>query len=255
MVFKESHAVQYTTGTRRPGLDFSLSAILTLMKYAAPYKPPTLTVDAVIFQLNGSELEVLVTKRTNDPFKGEWALPGGYNAEGQTTLEALAHVVKRKAGLDVDTGLAYIEQLYTFDTIARDPRGHAVSVTYMGCGRDIELAPAEQQAAFFAVDRLPRLAYDHEAIIKYARERLIAKLGYTNAVSGLLPEKFTLSHLQTAYEAVFGRLLDKRNFRKKFLNLNLIHETPDIWREGAHRPAKLYAFNSQSLEVLDRSFD
>ena len=85
--------------------------------------------------------------------------------------------------------------------------------------------------------------------------RLAAKLTYTNAAMGLLDKKFTLSHLQTAYEAVMGRELDKRNFRKKFLSLGLIHETPDTWRDGAHRPAKLYAFNNESLEVLSRSFD
>ncbi|MGB2686452.1 MAG: DNA mismatch repair protein MutT, partial [Candidatus Saccharimonas aalborgensis] len=147
------------------------------------------------------------------------------------------------------------EQLYTFDTVARDPRGHAVSVTYMGCSRAITLGTGSQHAEFFPVDRLPNLAYDHASIITYAQERLAAKLTYTNAVSGLLDKKFTLSQLQTAYEAVMGRLLDKRNFRKKFLTLNLIHETPDTWRDGAHRPAKLYAFNSSSLEVLSRSFD
>lgn len=225
------------------------------MKYTSEYVPPILTVDAVVFQLNGDELEALLIQRSQDPFKGEWALPGGYNAAGSTTIEALSAVVKRKAGLDVDSQLAYIEQLYTFDTVARDPRGHAVSVTYMGCGREIKLAGGSERAEFFPVDRLPQLAYDHEAIIKYARERLSAKLTYTNAVSGLLDKKFTLTQLQTAYEAVMGRELDKRNFRKKFLSLGLIHETPDIWREGAHRPAKLYAFNNQSLEVLSRSFD
>jgi 8-oxo-dGTP diphosphatase len=226
------------------------------MKYSTPYTPPTLTVDAIIFQLNGTELEVLLTKRNQDPFIGEWALPGGYNAAGDTTLEALTSVVRRKAGVDIDTQLAYVEQLYTFDTIARDPRGHAVSVTYMGCGRTIEPhADAEQEVAFFPVDKLPKLAYDHADIIHYARERLGAKLTYTNAVAGLLDKKFTLSQLQVAYEAVIGRELDKRNFRKKFLSLGLIHETPDMWREGAHRPAKLYAFNNESLEVLSRSFD
>ena len=225
------------------------------MKYAGEYTPPILTVDAVIFQLNGSELEVLLIQRSQDPFKGEWALPGGYNAAGSTTIEALTAVTKRKAGIDIDSQLAYIEQLYTFDTVARDPRGHAVSVTYMGCGREIVPASGSEHAAFYPVDRLPKLAYDHEAIIKYARERLGAKLTYTNAVSGLLDKKFTLTQLQTAYEAVLGRELDKRNFRKKFLSLGLIHETPDIWREGAHRPAKLYAFNNESLEVLSRSFD
>ena len=225
------------------------------MKYDTPYVPPILTVDAVIFQLNGEELEVLLTQRAEDPFKGEWALPGGYNAVGQTTLEALAAVVKRKAGVDIDTQLSYVEQLYTFDTVARDPRGHAVSVTYMGCGRDITPGDGAQHVAFYPVDRLPKLAYDHEEIIKYARTRLGAKLTYTNAAYGLLDKKFTLTQLQTAYEAVIGTLLDKRNFRKKFLTLGLIHETEDRWQGGAHRPAKLYAFNRESLEVLSRSFD
>lgn len=225
------------------------------MKYSTPYTPPTLTVDAVLFELHDGQLNVLLTKRAHEPFKGAWALPGGYCAAGQTTLEALASVVKRKVGIDIDTQLSYVEQLYTFDTVARDPRGHAVSVTYMGCGRGIEVSSAEQYSEWFAIDDLPHLAYDHADIIKYARERLSWKLTYTNAAMGLLESKFTLSQLQTAYEAVFGRELDKRNFRKKFLTLGLIHETPDMWREGAHRPAKLYAFNNTSLEVLPRSFD
>jgi len=225
------------------------------MQYTTPYVPPTLTVDAVIFRPNSGELEVLLTKRANEPFKGDWALPGGYCAEGQTTLEALSSVAKRKVGIDIDTDLRYIEQLYTFDTVARDPRGHAVSVTYMGCGNNFDLSSAEQEVEWCAVDHLPKLAYDHEAIITYARERLGAKLAYTNAAMGLLPRKFTLSQLQNIYEIVLGRALDKRNFRKKFLALDLIHETPELWREGAHRPAKLYAFNSESLEVLARSFD
>ncbi len=225
------------------------------MKYSGPYIPPTLTVDAVIFRLTNDELEVLLTKRADEPFKGDWALPGGYCAEGQTTLEALSAITKRKVGIDLEAQLNYLEQLYTFDTVARDPRGHAVSVTYMGCGRSVEAIGGEQTIAWHPVDRLPSLAYDHADIIAYARERLAAKLTYTNAAMGLLQPKFTLSHLQTAYEAVMGRELDKRNFRKKFLSLGLIHETPDTWRDGAHRPAKLYAFNNESLEVLSRSFD
>ncbi len=225
------------------------------MKFTTPYEAPTLTVDAVLFRLVNSRLEVLLTKRAEEPFKNDWALPGGYCAKGQTTLEALSEIAKRKVGVDIDTQLAYIEQLYTFDTVARDPRGHAVSVTYMGCGRTIEPTEAEQTVSWHDVDHLPSLAYDHEKIIIYARERLAAKFTYTNAALGLLEKKFTLSQLQSAYEAVLGREIDKRNFRKKFLSLGLIHETPDSWRDGAHRPARLYAFNSESLEVLSRSFD
>ncbi len=225
------------------------------MKYDKPYVAPTLTVDAVIFQITNGVLEVLLMKRPNEPFKGEWALPGGYNAEGETTTKALHRIVEQKTGIDIDTDLRYIEQLYTFDTIDRDPRGHAVSVTYMGCGREIALRDAGAHVAFLDVDNLPDLAYDHANIIAYARERLIAKLTYTNAVSAFLEKRFTLTQLQSAYEIIFGREFDKRNFRKKFLSLNLIHETDELWRDGAHRPAKLYQFNSQTLESLSRSFD
>lgn len=223
------------------------------MQYTSEYIPPTLTVDAVIFQINNGSLEVLLMKRPNEPFKGTWALPGGYNAQGETTTEALRRIVQHKTGVDVTDDLNYIEQLYTFDTVDRDPRGHGVSVTYMGCGRDVE--PGQANAQFFSVDNLPELAYDHASIIAYAHERLIAKLTYTNAVSAFLPSAFTLSQLQRAYEAIFGHELDKRNFRKKFLSLDLIDETNETWRGGAHSPAKLYTFNSQKLEELSRSFD
>jgi 8-oxo-dGTP diphosphatase len=182
-------------------------------------------------------------------------LPGGYNPAGETTKEALRNIVNRKAGTDVLKNLKYIEQLYTFDTVARDPRGHAVSVTYMGCGTNIAHSGGSEETSFFAVDELPPLAYDHQKIIAYARERLAAKLTYTNAVYGLLQPKFTLTELQKSYEAVFGRELDKRNFRKKFLSLNLIKETNEISKSGAHRPARLFEFNSKSLETLSRSFD
>ena len=224
------------------------------MNYTKPYTPPTLTVDAVIFQVSNNALEILLLKRPNEPFKGEWALPGGYNAKGETTTDALERVVSQKTGVKIKEDLRYIEQLYTFDTINRDPRGHAVSVTYLGCGRNITYNE-DLEVAFFDVNKIPKLAYDHANIIKYAKERLIAKMTYTNSAFAFLDRRFTLTQLQTVYEIVFGHEFDKRNFRKKFLNLNLIHETDKLWRDGAHRPAKLYEFNSNKLEILDQSFD
>lgn len=225
------------------------------MQYSAPYVAPTLTVDGVIFQINDHTLEVLLIKRATEPFKDAWALPGGYNPQGETTMEALTRIIRHKAGVDIVQDLSYIEQLYTFDTIARDPRGHAVSVTYMGCGNHIVPKPAEGSAQFFPVNALPDMAYDHVDIISYAHERLIAKLTYTNAVYAFLPVHFTLTELKSAYEAVLGRELDKRNFRKKFASLDLIVETNEIRKDGAHRPARLYAFRSDTLETLSRSFD
>lgn len=224
--------------------------------YTNEYIPPTLTVDSVIFQLEGSKLSVLLIQRQQGPFIGAWALPGGYNAAGETTKEAMRRIVLQKSGVSVEN-LNLVEQLYTFDTVARDPRGHAVSVTYAGFGKDIvpEYSKTTQNPQFFPVDHLPELAYDHADIIRYAHERLQSKITYTNAIYALLPKHFTLSQLQKAYEAVLGRELDKRNFRKKFLSLDLIEETDQMLKEGAHRPARLYKFCNPTLQVLERSFD
>lgn len=226
------------------------------MKYTKPYVPPTITVDSVIFQLIDDQLFVLLIRRDKAPFKDSWALPGGYNPEGETTQAAMSRILAAKAGVETKD-LRLVEQLYTFDTVARDPRGHAISVTYMGLGKDIvpEAGKNTENPQFFPVTALPKLAYDHKHIIEYAHERLRYKITYTNAVFALLDQFFTLSQLQKSYEAIFGRPLDKRNFRKKFLSLGLIQATNEYRREGAHRPAKLYKFNKQSLEMLERSFD
>lgn len=220
------------------------------------YIPPTLTVDGVIFQLIDSSLNVLLIQRSREPFKNYWALPGGYCAAGEKTVGALNKILIKKTGLtNKDIGL--IEQLYTFDTIANDPRGYAVSVAYMGLGKDLEFKNTEttQKPTFYPINALPKLAFKHLEIIEYAHERLKAKLTYTNTVFALLPELFTLSKLQTAYEAILGRELDKRNFRKKFLSLELIEDSGKKLQDGAHRPARLFKFNSPRLQVLVRSLD
>lgn len=224
--------------------------------YDKEYVAPTLTVDGVVFQLIDNLLCVLLIQRSKEPFDGWWALPGGYNAAGETTTEALNRILWNKGGIQT-SDIKLVEQLYTFDTVARDPRGHAVSVTYMGLGLNLEpkASKTTEKPQFFPLSDLPQLAYDHSTIIKYAHERLRSKLTYTNAIFALLPATFTLSKLQSAYEAVLGRELDKRNFRKKFLSLDLIEATDKMFQEGAHRPARLYQFRQQSLQALERSFD
>ncbi len=220
------------------------------------YQGPAVSVDNVIFQLIDDELYVLLIERAREPFKDMWALPGGYNPAGETTHEAMARILKAKAGVQ-SSQLGYIEQLYTFDTIARDPRGHCISVTYLGLSN--KLTPKASQTTehpqFFPVSALPEnLAYDHDEIIHYAHTRLKSKVNTTNVIYGLLPKLFTLSQLQLAYEGVLCRKLDKRNFRKKFLSLNLIKSINEYHMDGAHRPAKLYKFNKQSLERLSQNF-
>lgn len=227
------------------------STLMTSESYVAP----NVSIDAIVFQIIDEKLCVLLIQRAQEPFKGEWALPGGYNPRGETTKQAMLRVLKEKAGIKV-TDLGLIEQLYTFDTTARDPRGHAISVSYMGLS--YRLAPqaskTTQNPQFFPLDDMPPLAYDHSEIINYARERLIRKIAYTNAVYALLPKLFTLSQLQIAYEAVIGKKLDKRNFRKRFLAHNITRETDELYMDGAHRPARLYTFKKPGLQLLHRFF-
>lgn len=220
------------------------------------YEAPILTVDGVIFQLINNQLHVLLIKRKQDPFKGSFALPGGYNAKGETTIQAFERVIRTKAGIKKNN-LQLIEQLYTFDTVARDPRGHSVSVTYMGLTRDpgIKEDARTENPQFFPVTKLPELAFDHDKIIKYAWERLGSKVSYTNSIFALLPKNFTLTQLQQAYEAVLNKKLDKRNFRKKILALKLLTATDQYFSEGAHRPALIYSFTKQGLETSKQLID
>ena len=221
--------------------------------YQGEYIPPTLTVDVVLFQIIANKLSVLLVRRAAEPFKDHWALPGVYNARGETTLDAMHQALSRKAGVD-SRKISQVEQLYTFDTVARDPRGHAVSVSYMCLANDLTVANTDEQPTWFALDDLPELAFDHADIIRYAHERLKSKVTYTNIIFALLPREFTFRELQSAYEAILGRSLDKRNFHKKFLSFDFIRETGDMHQNGAHRPAKLYEFASRELQEIIQNY-
>jgi 8-oxo-dGTP diphosphatase len=226
------------------------------MMYKGEYTPPTLTIDSVVFQLSDKGLSILLIQRAAEPFKDCWALPGGYCAAGETTKDAMSRVLQAKAGLTASQ-LDFIEQLYAFDTVARDPRGHAVSITYSGLGKDLvpESSGTTQNPQFFPVNDLPKLAYDHADIIAYALQRLQSKLTYTNVVFALLPQEFTLTQLQTAYEAIINRSLDKRNFRRKILSLDFLKDTGKMSSKNAYRPARLYTFKQHSLQALEHIYE
>lgn len=220
------------------------------------YIPPTVTLDAVVFRLNAGKLEVLLINRANDPYKNSLALPGSYISKGETSLEAFNRTLQNKAGVD-SAQLGHIEQLFTFDTVARDPRGHAISISYLGLSHDIATNNGQktEKPSFEPIAKLPSLAFDHYKIVDFALERLRSKLSYTNIMFALLPATFSLTTLQQSYEAVLGRRLDKRNFRKKILSYDMISETGANTVGVAHRPAKLYQFKQTKLESLARSLD
>jgi 8-oxo-dGTP diphosphatase len=202
-------------------------------------------VDVAVFTVRAGSLHVLLAQARSGPFAGWWALPGGRVGEEESLDDAAARELPAPtAARDV-----YLEQLYTFGQPRRDPRGRVVSVAYVGLVADPErvsgAAPGKYAGvAWHAVSRLPQLAYDHAAVVRLAVTRLRAKLQYTNLAYTLLPPSFTLGELQSLYEAILGRKLDRRNFRRRVLSLGLLRPLRRM-RRGAHRPAALYAFRSR----------
>jgi 8-oxo-dGTP diphosphatase len=214
-------------------------------------KPPAVrvAVDLVIFTVREGALQVLLVERGVPPFRGRWALPGGFVLEGETLEAAARRELREETGLrDV-----YLEQLYTFGDPGRDPRGRTIAVAYYALTPPTEPRASTDaaKAAWHPAARTPPLAFDHDAILKTGLERLRAKLGYSTVGFELLPKQFTLSELQRLYEAILERPLDKRNFRKKILSLDLLRPEGRTRAAGAHRPAALYSFALPKMKILD----
>ena len=214
------------------------------------YPRPALTVDAVVFGLAGTALEVLLIRRGLEPFAGLWALPGGFVHAGESPETAVRRELREETGL-VDV---YLEQLATFGAPGRDPREHTVTVAYFAlvnrAEHDARGGTDAAAAEWFPAAAPPPLAFDHRDILAAALERLRGKVRYQPIGFELLPEVFPLRALQQLYETILGRPLDKRNFRKKALSIGILRET-DEWERGiTRRPARLYGFDRWTYERL-----
>ncbi|MDY6777302.1 MAG: NUDIX domain-containing protein [Candidatus Nanohaloarchaea archaeon] len=209
---------------------------------------PSVTVDVIIFTVKDDDLKVLLVERDHDPFEGYWALPGGFIDMEESLETAAERVLEDKTGVtDV-----YLEQLYTFGDPDRDPRTRVITVGYFALVHaDAVEIGEEERAAWHSAYDLPELAFDHADILEYAVKRLRWKLEYTTAVFSLLPDRFTMSDLQHAYEIVFDREFDKRNFRKKIKKLDLVEYTGEKTEGVSHRPAKLYRPNRDVGEIVE----
>lgn len=209
------------------------------------------SVDTLVFTVIRGVLHILLIKIAGGLYEGKWAAPGGLVGDSESLDDAAERILHEKAGVD---GI-YLEQLATFGDVNRDARGRSVSVAYVALVNSEDLLPktTEYYAAigWKNVDRLPALAFDHHRMVKLARERLMGKIGYSNIGYALLPKEFTLSELQDIYEAILGRPLDKRNFRKKIQDVKLVVETGKKRQAGASRPAKLYSFSDRTLKMVD----
>jgi 8-oxo-dGTP diphosphatase len=225
---------------------------MSARSYRYAYPRPGLTVDAVVFGFDAGELKVLLIERENPPFAGRWAFPGGY-VHMHETLEA---AVRRELAEETGVRLAYLEQLYTFGAVKRDPRDRIVSVAYYALvklsDQRIRAATDARDVAWFPVSKKPPLAFDHDDILRVALARLKGKVRYQPIGFELLPPKFALSEIQHLYETILGTPLDKRNFRRKILAMDLLRERGEVQRDVAHRAARLYRFDKQRYHELTR---
>ena len=219
------------------------------MSFTYEYARPALTADCVVFGLDDEELKILLIQRGIEPFKGQWALPGGFAMVGESMDDAARRELEEETGLrDV-----FLEQLYTFSTPERDPREHVVTVAYYALvnlsEHDVQASTDASNAAWFCIDDAPLLAFDHAEILKAAHERLRGKIRYQPIGFELLSEKFPLRLLQSVYEKILDRHVDKRNFRKKILGMGILEELDEIETDVSHRAARLYRFNKQKYDL------
>mgnify|MGYP003817232093 CR=1 FL=1 len=224
--------------------------IMRTIKALQKFQHAIVAVDTVIFCVAENKLKILLIEMKRAPYTGKWAIPGGLVMPDESLEESVVRHLKTKTGL---SGF-YFEQLHAFGKVDRDYRGRVVSVAFLSLlsSDQVNLKTSADYAdiKWFDVNRVPKLAYDHKEILATALLRLRARIGHTNVIGGLLPDKFTLSELQQAYELILGKTLDKRNFRKKILATKMLVETKEKFI-GSFRPAVLYKFKDKKIKEVN----
>jgi 8-oxo-dGTP diphosphatase len=225
------------------------------MPYTYEYPRPAVTTDCVIFGFDEGELKILLIERAIEPFKGMWALPGGFIDMDEDAESCARRKLKQETCLEN----IYMEQLYTFSAVNRDPRYRVVSVAWYAL---VKLSDYHAQAGtdtsrvqWFPLTELPALAFDHQEILKAATERLKGKIRYQPVGFELLPERFTLPDLHRLYETVLQATLDRRNFRKKILGTGLLIDCHEVKGGTSHKAPKIYSFDKRKYrELSERGF-
>jgi 8-oxo-dGTP diphosphatase len=208
-----------------------------------------LAADTVVLRWHEGKLAVLLIPAVHEHFKNKEALIGGLIKPTETAEAAARRHIEEKGGVEH----CHLEQLYTFSSLERDPRGRVVSVAYLALlsPRQAILKERKRNPRWCPIGKVGALAFDHNDILNTALSRLRARLTYTTIVQFLLPPAFTLTELQQAYETILKTELDKRNFRKKILALGILSETGEKRTEGLTRPAALYKFTSKKLQTIE----
>lgn len=225
----------------------------TKKTFTYEYPRPAVTVDCVIFGFGNGELKVLLTKRGIEPFLGQWAFPGGFILEQETADECARRKLAEEAGLED----IYLEQLYTFSDVDRDPRFRVISIAYYALVKStdylIEAGLDIEEVKWFSLGEATALAFDHDQILSVAIERLKGKLRYQPVGFELLPEHFKLPELHKLYETILQRAIDRGNFRKKILSMGLLVDHSEKQPDRHSRAAKIYSFDRDKYESLKES--
>lgn len=217
-------------------------------KFVYDYPHPAVTTDCVIFGFDGSNLKVLLIERGIEPFKGKWALPGGFLKMDETAEEGALRELEEETGLKN----AYIRQFHTFTELGRDPRERVITIAHYALVRLQEVKGGDDaaQARWFAMDEIPPLAFDHDRILRLAQKMLRERIHFEPVGFELLPETFTMKQLQNLYEAILDVHFDRRNFAKKMYHLELLIQTDDMVRTSPKRESQLLRFNKEKYEEL-----
>lgn len=211
------------------------------------------SVDCVVFGLNGGRLNLLLGRRKFAPEQGKWSLFGGFVRPEESLDEAARRVLKELTGLDN----IFMEQVGAFGEVDRDPGARVVSVAYYALinfnDQDRHLV-AEHEAKWIPLGDIPALSFDHPSMIKRTLDLMRVKFTTEPVGLSLLPQKFTLSQMQTLYEIVLDRPLDKRNFRKRIHEVPFIEATGEIDKRSSRRGAALYRFNPLIYKKIRDSY-
>ena len=213
--------------------------------YCYKYPHPAVTTDCVVFGFDGKGLSVLLIERGIEPYKGKWALPGGFLRMDETAEQGALRELFEETGVrDI-----YIEQLQAFSTVDRDPRERVITIAFFALIRqdEYEVIAGDDaaNAKWFTLDQIPPLAFDHQSILQAAHERLKQNIHFESIGFHLLNEKFTMPQLQTIYESILGTSFDRRNFSKKMLSMGFINRLNEKLKGGAHRSPALFSFDEE----------
>lgn len=212
------------------------------------YPHPAVTTDCVILGFDGKELSVLLVERGIEPFKGKWAFPGGFVNIDESAEDGARRELKEETGIDS----AYMEQFHTFSAPDRDPRERVITIAYLALVKIQEVRGGDDaaDARWFPLSKVPKLAFDHDQILRDALIRLRERIHFRPIGLDLLSEKFTLKELQTLYEEILGVRFDRRNFAKKMLHLELLTPLDECVWPTPKREARLYKFNLDKYQEL-----